>query len=200
MVLWPGPGGQGCRRGFSESRALALLGPSGSGKTSLVRAGVLPALAGGALPGSRRWGSVIARPGSDPFAELERAGLAGARGGLVEAVNRWLADHSEDDRLLLVLDQLGDTGSVWPVAFSPDGATLASGSGDPTVRLWAAPMTWVDQACELAGRNLSQAEWEEHVGADRPYVRQCEQFAAGPGAPVDAPVARYPAALSGPRT
>jgi hypothetical protein len=86
-------------------RALALLGPSGSGKTSLVQAGVLPALAGGALPGSRRWASLTARPGSDPFAELERAGLAGADGGLGQAVSRWLADHPDRDRLLVVLDQ-----------------------------------------------------------------------------------------------
>ncbi len=32
----------------------------------------------------------------------------------------------------------GHTGWVWSVAFSPDGATLASGSADGTVRLWDA--------------------------------------------------------------
>ena len=86
-------------------RLVALLGPSGSGKTSLVHAGVLPALAGGALPGSRRWTSVTARTGGDAFAELERAGLTGAGQGLGQAVSRWLADHPDHDRLLIVLDQ-----------------------------------------------------------------------------------------------
>ena len=30
----------------------------------------------------------------------------------------------------------GHTSYVWSLAFSPDGATLVSGSGDFTVRLW----------------------------------------------------------------
>jgi energy-coupling factor transporter ATP-binding protein EcfA2 len=40
-------------------RLLLLLGPSGSGKSSMVQAGVLPALARGALPGSDRWQQVL---------------------------------------------------------------------------------------------------------------------------------------------
>ena len=34
---------------------LAVLGPSGSGKSSLVRAGLVPALRRGGLPGSGSW-------------------------------------------------------------------------------------------------------------------------------------------------
>ena len=96
---------EGLRAAAAARRLVALLGPSGSGKTSLVHAGVLPALAGGALPGSRRWGSVTARPGGDAFAELERAGLTGAGQGLGQAASRWLADHPDHDRLLIILDQ-----------------------------------------------------------------------------------------------
>src|SRR5262249_2187012 len=38
-----------------ETRFLAVVGPSGSGKSSLVRAGLVPALRRGALPGSDTW-------------------------------------------------------------------------------------------------------------------------------------------------
>ena len=46
------------------SPLLAVIGPSGSGKSSAVRAGLLPALAAGVLPGSERWRQVLhaARP------------------------------------------------------------------------------------------------------------------------------------------
>ncbi|MFJ8210590.1 hypothetical protein [Streptomyces sp. NPDC096033] len=68
-----------------QQRLTLLLGPSGSGKSSLIRAGVLPALAAGELPGSDRWLPVLARPMRDLPAELERAGLPDAaqtaRGG-----------------------------------------------------------------------------------------------------------------------
>jgi WD40 repeat protein/DNA-binding SARP family transcriptional activator len=55
-------------------RLLAVVGPSGSGKSSVVRAGLLPALRRGAIPGSHQWYVVEMCPGSDPVAALE-AGL-----------------------------------------------------------------------------------------------------------------------------
>ncbi|WP_433268020.1 AAA family ATPase [Actinosynnema sp. CS-041913] len=51
-----------------------LVGASGAGKSSLVRAGVIPAIRGGALmvAGSERWPSVVVTPGGDPVKELVR--------------------------------------------------------------------------------------------------------------------------------
>jgi WD40 repeat protein/DNA-binding SARP family transcriptional activator len=51
---------------------LAVVGPSGSGKSSVVRAGLLPALAGGVLPGSQGWAQAVMRPGEHPLDELRR--------------------------------------------------------------------------------------------------------------------------------
>ncbi len=49
---------------------LGVIGPSGSGKSSVVRAGLLPALAGGVLPGFEDARPVIMRPGEHPPADL----------------------------------------------------------------------------------------------------------------------------------
>ena len=52
---------------------LGVVGPSGSGKSSAVRAGLLPELAGGVLPGSEAWTQTLLRPGEHPLRALERA-------------------------------------------------------------------------------------------------------------------------------
>jgi WD40 repeat protein len=51
-------------------RFLAVAGPSGSGKSSVVRAGLMPALRQGALPGSARWLTAEMLPGAHPLEEL----------------------------------------------------------------------------------------------------------------------------------
>ena len=58
---------------LASSDLLAVVGSSGSGKSSLVRAGVLAALADGALPDSRGWQCAVITPGNDPRAELAGA-------------------------------------------------------------------------------------------------------------------------------
>src|ERR687892_563205 len=55
------------------ARFLAVVGPSGSGKSSLVRAGLVPALRRGAVPGSDGWYVVELHPGAHPFEELAAA-------------------------------------------------------------------------------------------------------------------------------
>ncbi|WP_327749911.1 eIF2A-related protein [Streptomyces europaeiscabiei] len=89
-----------------QSRVTLLLGPSGSGKSSLIQAGVLRALAAGEVPGSDRWLPVLARPGQDMLAGLERAGLPWAgKEGIEAAVRRRLAAATTCERILLVIDQ-----------------------------------------------------------------------------------------------
>jgi DNA-binding SARP family transcriptional activator/WD40 repeat protein len=68
---------------------LGVVGPSGSGKSSVLRAGLLPALAAGVLPGSDEWRQVLIRPGEHPLAELLGA----------------TADVSRDERIVLAVDQ-----------------------------------------------------------------------------------------------
>jgi WD40 repeat protein len=59
---------------LASQRLIAVVGPSGSGKSSLVRAGLIPALKAGALPGSQDWNYLPPIvPGSDPLASLARA-------------------------------------------------------------------------------------------------------------------------------
>lgn len=65
------------------SRFLVVAGPSGSGKSSLVRAGLLPTLRRGGLPGSQVWLYAALRPGRRPLQSLGRA-LA-ALGGRLDA-------------------------------------------------------------------------------------------------------------------
>src|SRR2546421_231079 len=55
---------------IKRSRLLAVVAPSGSGKSSLVRAGLLPALARGALADSAGWASCLLTPGPEPLAAL----------------------------------------------------------------------------------------------------------------------------------
>jgi WD40 repeat protein/serine/threonine protein kinase/DNA-binding SARP family transcriptional activator len=56
-----------------NSRFLAVVGPSGSGKSSVVKAGLIPALRSGAIPGSDDWFIVEMTPGEHPLTELETA-------------------------------------------------------------------------------------------------------------------------------
>ncbi len=97
-------------------RFVALVGPSGSGKSSVVRAGLVPALRLGAVPGSERWFIATVVPGRHPFASLAEAvqsiavdppdDLVGQLrvNGIAPVVKRILADP--ETQVVLIIDQL----------------------------------------------------------------------------------------------
>ncbi|HWQ13748.1 MAG TPA: serine/threonine-protein kinase, partial [Roseiflexaceae bacterium] len=99
-------------------RLLAVVGPSGSGKSSVVRAGVIPALRHGALPGSRHWFFLEMLPGAHPMTELANAllrvaiqtpedlpqQLARDERGLLHTI-QWLLPGGAETELVLTIDQ-----------------------------------------------------------------------------------------------
>ncbi|HKG12248.1 MAG TPA: penicillin-insensitive murein endopeptidase [Pyrinomonadaceae bacterium] len=59
---------------LGRTRFLAVVGTSGSGKSSLIRAGLIPAIYGGLMPGAGSgWRIAVMRPGHDPVGNLARA-------------------------------------------------------------------------------------------------------------------------------
>jgi WD40 repeat protein/serine/threonine protein kinase/DNA-binding XRE family transcriptional regulator len=104
--------------GGELSRFLTVVGPSGSGKSSVVKAGLIPALRRGALPGSENWFILEMMPGVHPLEELEAALLRVAvnppaslieqfqsdNRGLIRAVRRCLPNDPRIE-LMLVIDQ-----------------------------------------------------------------------------------------------
>ncbi|GIF04209.1 hypothetical protein Asi03nite_17470 [Actinoplanes siamensis] len=107
-------------RRVAQRRLTVVFGPSGAGKSSVVRAGLLPAVRGGALCGDRQpWPAVLMMPGTRPLTDLalRLAALAEipagallddlsghpAHAGLV--VRQGLARHPDGVELLLVADQ-----------------------------------------------------------------------------------------------
>jgi WD40 repeat protein len=66
------------------------------------------------------------------------------------------------------------------VTFAPDGRHLFAAYGDDgqVLRWDIDPASWRERACSIAGRNLTQDEWERFL-PDRPYRRTCDQRPAG---------------------
>jgi WD40 repeat protein len=101
----------------SNPRFLALLGPSGSGKSSAIRAGLVPRLAAGALPGSDEWGTVVFRPGADPFNELAQTGLGTEK--LAMSFRQWIA-AAQHKRGVLIIDQFEELLVTTPASIRAD--------------------------------------------------------------------------------
>jgi WD40 repeat protein len=99
-----------------------------------------------------------------------------------------VASGGSDGRVGLWDGQTGSLlGTVLPgqpnipvtVEFLPDGHTLQIASLDGAVYTWdTRPQHWVEHACTVVGRNLTQEEWRDTFG-DRRYHRTCPDYPAG---------------------
>src|SRR5262245_34047377 len=171
-----------------ESPLAGIVGSSGVGKSSLLRAGVLPALSAGSLPGSERWRQVLLRPGTHPNAELGRA-LAGGRLG--DVAGR-LAPGA---RLVIAVDQLEELFTLCEhegerAAFA---GQLAAAAGDPGRRALVIVALRADFYGRLASHpQLAALVSASHVLAgpmDRgELARAIEQPAARAGLEVERPL------------
>jgi WD40 repeat protein len=102
---------------LDRERLLVVVGPSGIGKSSAVKAGLLPALARGAITGSDSWLITEMMPGREPFEQLAAAldrvanrsvpdlvGALSTGGGAIDDVIDQLVP--DDTHVLVVVDQL----------------------------------------------------------------------------------------------
>jgi WD40 repeat protein/DNA-binding SARP family transcriptional activator len=131
-----------------RARLLLVIGGSGTGKSSVVRAGLLPRIRQGAVPGSEAWFVTTMLPGATPFKELAAAlrrvavseagdparALLGD-GGIDAAVRELLPERGE---LLLVIDQLEELFTSAPEAEQRrflDGLAHAVSAPDSRLRV-----------------------------------------------------------------
>jgi WD40 repeat protein/tRNA A-37 threonylcarbamoyl transferase component Bud32 len=143
---------------------LAIVGPSGSGKSSALRAGLLPALAGGILPGSDGWRRWLLRPGERSLAELGTVLGSGAGDPLGEA----LEALPPNARLLLAVDQLEELFTACRSEAERAGfiETLARAASDPDGRAVVA----VALRADFYGRFATYPQFAELLGASHVLV------------------------------
>jgi len=68
----------------------------------------------------------------------------------------------------------GHTDNVNAVAFSPDRHTLATGSYDEAVRLWAThPDEAAEDICSLTVTPITRAQWQQYIPG-LPYNPPCK--------------------------
>jgi WD40 repeat protein len=66
------------------------------------------------------------------------------------------------------------------LSFNADGTMFASGSAKGVATVWIVdPVQWRTIACDVAGRNLTRAEWRQFLPADAGYRATCPASGTG---------------------
>lgn len=100
-----------------------------------------------------------------------------ASGGADRTVILWDITNPEHPSQRVVLS--GHTSAVLNGGlFFKDSNTLISASKNEVILWDIDPQSWIKKACDIAGQNLSQQEWQQFVGSVIPYHETC------PGQPV----------------
>ena len=92
-----------------------------------------------------------------------------------ERIRLW-DGHTGEFQSSLPLPTRAGTSSI---SYRPDSSGLVIASTDG--RTWTADTRtdrWPERACAIAGRNLSQEEWDQFF-PDQPYERNCPQWPDG---------------------
>ena len=104
----------------------------------------------------------------------QRGELLASSGDEDQTIRLW---HLSDQGHLVPiysLDRLEH--AVGRIYISPDGKSLLSDSYDGAVRIWDLdPTSWIEKACQIAGRNFTQAEWRQYF-PDEAYRTTCPQW------------------------
>ena len=154
------------------STLLAVVGPSGSGKSSAVRAGLLPAIAGGVVPGTEHWRRAVMRPGERPLAELSRTLARAVPEAGREDPAPWIGDALDrlraGERLVLFVDQFEEAFVACRDEAEREAFldALVEGAADPDERL----VVVLAIRADFYGRCAEHAELSTLVGANQVLV------------------------------
>ena len=139
----------------------------------------------GGEQGGRIWrwdmstGRLVASGKSHDTSSLCGVGVS-PDGALIAAMHADLSVVLFDAATLRPIGQPIPTGSVFETArFTPDGKHLIGNGIFGSVEWDVAPDSWQAKACLAAGRNLTRAEWAEHLPGES-YRASCPQWPPAP--------------------